>query len=189
MGLNESMGVRLVEFSPEDVARVEPWFDDAETQKRLGGRDWIRRMPSLLGLTIGDEFRGRFVTGRRMWLALDETSAPVAFVDAETYDRYSSWDGSDWDHPVVSDVVEVPSMGLSLVVDPARRRQGYGTATIHATVAHPDLSDIRLFFGGVEADNIASIRCLTKAGFRLRSPEPDSEGMLYYSWERWRSTS
>jgi len=178
------MGVSLVEFGAEDVVGIEPWFDDAETQKRLGGREWIRRMPALLGLTTGDELRGKFVTGRRMWLALDETGAPVAFVDAETYDRYSAWDGSDWDHPVVSDVVEVPSMGLSLVVDPARRRRGYGAATIHAIVAHPDLSDIGLFFGGVEADNVASIRCLTKAGFRLRSREPDFERMLYYSRER-----
>ena len=178
------MGVRLVEFRAEDVGRIEPWFDDAETQDRLGGRDWIRRMPSLLELTIGDEFRGKLVTGRRMWLALDEAGTPVAFLDAEMYNRYSAWDGSDWDHPVVSDVVELPSMGFTLVVDPARRRRGYGTATIRGIVAHPDVSYVRLFFGSAEADNIASIRCLMKAGFRLRSPTPDFEGMLHYSLER-----
>ena len=178
------MMVRLVEFEAEDVARIEQWFDDAETQRRLGGRAWIQHMPSLLGSTIGDEFRGKFVTGRRMWLALNEAGAPVAFVDGEMYDRYCAWDGSDWDHPVVSDVVELPSMGFSLVVDPARRRQGYGTATIRAIVALPDLSPIRLFFGSVEADNIASIRCLVKAGFGARSPESDFEGFVHYSMER-----
>lgn len=178
------MSVRLVYFGAEDIAPIESWFDDAETQKRLGGREWIRRMPSLLALTIGDEFRGKLVIGRRMWLALDEGGSPVAFVDTELYDRYAAWDGSDWGHPVVSDVVEVPSAGFVLVVDPARRGQGYGMAAIHAVVAHPDLSHVCLFFGGVEADNIASIRCLTKAGFRLRSPEADFEGMLYYSHER-----
>ena len=75
------MRVRLVEFKAEDVARIEQWFDDAETRRRLGGRAWIQHMPSLLGSTIGDEFRGKFVTGRRMWLALNEAGAPVAFVD------------------------------------------------------------------------------------------------------------
>ena len=39
-------------------------------------------------------------------------------------------------------------------------------------VAHPGLSDIRRFSGGVEADNVASIRCLTKqgSGFGPRLP-------------------
>jgi RimJ/RimL family protein N-acetyltransferase len=178
------MGVQLVNFRMEDVERIEPWFDDPETQDRLGGRDWIRRAPSLLKLTIGDEFRGRIVTGRRMWLSLDEGYSSIAFVDGEMYDRYATWDGSDWDHPVVSDVVEAPSMSLTLVVDPARRRRGYGTATLRAIVEHPDVSHIQLFFGGVEQDNVASIACLTRAGFHLRSPEPDFEGMLFYSLER-----
>lgn len=91
--------VSLVDFRAEDVERIEPWFDDQETQVRLGGRDWIRREPSFLWLTVGGEFRGKIVTGRRMWLSLDESGEPVAFVDGEMYDRYAAWDGSDWDHP------------------------------------------------------------------------------------------
>ena len=173
-----------MDFTAEEVRRLEPWFDDLETQRRLGGRDWIRREPSLLGLTVGGEFRGKNVIDRRMWLSLDELGGPIAFVDGEMYDRYATWDGSDWDHPVVSDVVEAPSMGLTLVVDPARRRRGYGSATLRAIVEHPDVSHIQLFFGGVEQDNVASIACLTRAGFHLRSPEPDFEGMLFYSLER-----
>jgi RimJ/RimL family protein N-acetyltransferase len=51
-------------------------------------------------------------------------------------------------------------------------------------VEHPDVAHVLLFFGSVEADNIASIRCLAKAGFLLRSEEPDFEGMLHYSLER-----
>lgn len=175
---------RLVHFTAGDVKRIEPWFDDPETQSRLGGRNWIRREPLLLGLTVSDEFRGKIVTGRRMWLSLDELGEPVAFVEGEMYDRYAAWDGSDWDHPVVSDVVEVPSMGLTLVVDPARRRRGWGAATLRAVLEHPGVSHIRLFFGGVEQDNVASIACLTKAGLHLRSPEPDFERLLFYSLER-----
>lgn len=53
-----------MDFTARDVERIEPWFDDPETQLRLGGRDWIRREPPLLGLTVGDEFRGKLVTGR-----------------------------------------------------------------------------------------------------------------------------
>jgi hypothetical protein len=79
--------------------------------------------PSLLTPTIGDEFRGKTVTARMMWVGLDEADELVSFVDGETYDRYAAWDGSDWDHPVVSDVVAVSSMGLALVVDPRHRRQ------------------------------------------------------------------
>ena len=176
--------VPVVPFTVEDVERIEPWFDDLETQRRLGGRDWIRREPSLLGLTIGDEFRGKNITGRRMWLSLDQLGGPVAFIDGETYDRYAAWDGSDWEYPVVSDVVDAPSMGLTLVVDFARRGRGYGTATLRAVVEHPDVSHIRLFFGAVEQDNAASITCLMRAGFHLRSPQPDFEGMLFYSLER-----
>ena len=175
--------MRLVDFGAEDIERIERWFDDPETQQRLGGRDWIRRAPTLLQLTPGDEYRGKVVTGRRMWLALDNVGAPVAFIDGEMYDRYAAWDGSDWDHPVVSDVVDVPSMGLSLRVDPKRRCLGYGSATILAVVEHQDLVHIRLFFGSVEADNVASIRCLAKSGFVLRSAQRDFEGMLHYSLE------
>ncbi len=75
-------------------------------------------------------------------------------------------------------------MGVTLVVDPARRRRGYGTATLQAVVEHPAMSHVRLFFGGVEHDNVASIACLTRAGFHRRSREPDFEGMLSYSLER-----
>lgn len=178
------MSVRLVDFRAEDVERIERWFDDLETQERLGGREWIRRAPPLLSSPINEEFRGMTVTGRRMWLSLAETDEPVAFVDAEMYDRYAAWDGSDWNHPRISDIVEVPSMSLAVVVDPARRGGGLGAATIRAVVEHPDVAHIGLFFGGVEVDHISSIRCTEKAGFRLRSPEPDFEGMLYYSLER-----
>jgi hypothetical protein len=93
-GMMWAMDVQLVDFKRGDVERIEPWFDDPDTQQYLGGRDWIRREPSLLELTIGDEFRGKVVTARRMWLSLEERGEPVAFVDRETYNRFAAWDGS-----------------------------------------------------------------------------------------------
>jgi RimJ/RimL family protein N-acetyltransferase len=176
--------VRLVDFTAADLYAIERWFDDSETQRRLGGREWVRRAPSLLDSTIGDDFRGKVVTGRWQMLALDESDAPVAFIDAEGYDRYAAWDGSDWDHPVISDVVEEPSVGLTVVVDPDRRKQGYGVATIRAVIQHPSLADVCLFFASIEADNMVSIACFERAGFRSRSVDPDFEGMLYYSLAR-----
>jgi RimJ/RimL family protein N-acetyltransferase len=178
--------MRLVDFRPEDIASIGQWFGDPETQLRLGGRDWIARAPSLLSLPTGVEFRGKVVTGRRMWLLLDDDSLPVAFVDGETYDRYAAWDGSNADSPIVSDVVAVSSMGLSMVVDPMRRSRGYGTAALLAVVEHPDNKLVRLFFGSVDADNLASARCFARAGFSPRSSDPDFEGMLIYTLERLR---
>jgi L-amino acid N-acyltransferase YncA len=72
-------------------------------------------------------------------------------------------------------------MGLVVVVDPKRRRRGFGSSTIQAVIGHPDVAHIRLFFGEVEIGNLPSVRCLEKAGFRVRSTEPDSEGMLRFS--------
>jgi RimJ/RimL family protein N-acetyltransferase len=182
--LNGRVQLRLVRFRPHHVDRIEAWFDDAETQRWLGGREWIRRTPSLLTPTIGDQFRGKTVTGRTMWVGLDEAGELVSFVDGETYDRYAAWNGSDWDHPVVSDVVAVSSMGLALEVDPRRRRRGFGAATLRAVIERPETSGVRLFFGSVEVENAASIACFRRAGFRLRSPQPDFEGMLQFSFER-----
>lgn len=176
--------VRLLSFGAPHVEVLEPWFDDPETQARLGDRSWIRRAPSLLDLPVGEEFRGMITTGRHMWISIDELDTPIGYVDGETYDRYAAWDGSDPDAPAISDVVELPSMGLTVVIDPARRRSGYGAATLRAAIDHPDVAHIRLFFGGIEPDNVASIRCAERAGFRCLRPEPDFEGMLYYSLER-----
>jgi GNAT superfamily N-acetyltransferase len=131
----------LVEFTPADVQRIEHWFDDPETQARLGDRDWIRRAPSLLDLTIRDEFRGKRVMGRHLWLSVDDEHVPVGFVDAEIYDRYAHWDGADVSGQAVSDVVETASMGFAVVINPPRRSRGFGTATIRAAIEHPDVKN------------------------------------------------
>jgi RimJ/RimL family protein N-acetyltransferase len=176
--------VNLVAFDAEQLNALETWFDDPETQRRLGGRPWIRRALSLLDLPIGQDFRGMVTTGRYAWVALDEVEAPVGYVDGETYERYAAWDGTDPQHPVISDIVNMPSMGLGYVIDPSRRRRGYGVATLRAVQSHPDVSHVQLFFAGIDHDNVASQRYVERAGFTKRQAEPDFEDMLWYSRSR-----
>jgi RimJ/RimL family protein N-acetyltransferase len=52
---------------------------------------------------------------------------------------------------------------------------------ISALVALPQLSEVRMFEAGVDLENLASIRCLSAAGFQLYNSEPDYEEMLYYT--------
>jgi len=63
------------------------------------------------------------------------------------------------------------------------RLGGLGRAMINALMRQPELSFVELFEAGVEPENTASRRCLEAAGFRLRSGQPDCEGMLYYGAE------
>jgi hypothetical protein len=99
------MGVHLVNFRMEDIERIVSWFDP-ETQDRLGGRDWIRRAPFLLKLTIGDEFRGRILTGRRMCHSglgalLAPVAAPAAAVGAEAVEVGKDVEGVASGHDVL----------------------------------------------------------------------------------------
>jgi hypothetical protein len=55
---------------------------------------------------------------------------------------------------------------------------------ITALVNDPNLSHVRIFEAGVEPENVASIRCLTAAGFATYTELPDFEGMLYFLFRR-----
>jgi RimJ/RimL family protein N-acetyltransferase len=156
---------------------IEHWFDDPEVDRRLGGRFWIHRAVRLLADPPGGEFRGRLVLRGHGWLADDPGGVPVAYLGGEVYDRWVRYHGEG--EPLTGEVRAV-TMGLGYVVDPARRRQGYGRAAIEALLAHPDLADVGLFVCGIDADNVASRRCAESAGFHLTDPEPDFEDILYY---------
>jgi hypothetical protein len=80
--------VSLVAFDGQHLNVLETWFDEPGTQRRLGGRPWIRRALSRLDLPMGQEFRGMVTMGRCAWVALDEIEAPEGYVDGETYERY-----------------------------------------------------------------------------------------------------
>jgi ribosomal protein S18 acetylase RimI-like enzyme len=74
----------------------------------------------------------------------------------------------------------VATGSIAFAVDPAVRRRGIGRVMIAALLARPELAFVALFEAGVEPENVACRRCLEAAGFGVRSPEPDFEGMLYY---------
>jgi RimJ/RimL family protein N-acetyltransferase len=148
--------LRFQPLSPAIVSSVEHWFDDPETMRFLGGRDWIRRELRLVAEEPGAEFRGRVTIGRDGWIVCDE-GGPVGFVDVERYDDRTA--------------------GIAIVVDPSRRCTGIGRAVLNEVWLRPELADVDTLIGGVEPDNIPSRRCLRAAGFALAST-PDDEGML-----------
>ena len=79
----------------------------------------------------------------------------------------------------IVEVYEDRTAGLAFVIGPDRRGSGLGRRALHAIAAQLAADGIREVFGGAEANNAASIRCMEGAGFTRRSDEPDAEGFLY----------
>jgi RimJ/RimL family protein N-acetyltransferase len=166
------------------VQQIEHWFDHPEVRARLGERFWIHRELRLIGERPGTTFRGATVLRSHGWVGVNHAGTPVAFVGGDVYDRWLRYHGEGPHGPVLSDEDLRPAMGLGYVVDPARWRHGYGRAAHGAGLHHPDLTDVRTFFCGIDADNHASQRCARAAGFRLVDPQPDYEDMLYFRRDR-----
>jgi RimJ/RimL family protein N-acetyltransferase len=176
--------LRLQPFDREQLPRVESWFDDRDTERWLGGPGW----PNLvLGLADGPlgEHRGAIETGRYGWSAWDRDEL-IGYIDCGTTDRWTTWEGGADGKGVVA-TFPVATGNLAYVVDPAVRRQGYGTAMIVTLMALPDLAHIELFVAGVEPDNVGSVGCLRAVGFEALDSQPDWEGIVYYIKRR-RST-
>ena len=156
---------------------VEPWFQDLDTQKWLGGPGWPSLILNLADKPLG-EFRGAKETGRYAWLAWDR-DRPVGLIDCGTTDRWTKWEGGPRGRGVI-ETIPVPSANMSYVVDPVARRCGYGGAMVQQLLDVPELAHIKLFAAGIEWVNVASIRCARSAGLDPISPEPDWEGIVYY---------
>lgn len=175
----------LATFTRADLAAVEPWFADHDTRRFLGGPDWPASMLEHADRAVGTELRGALQTGARRYLARIG-ARPVGYIDCGIFDRCTVYGGEGPDGPVIANAVEAVTGAFAFVVDPAVRRRGYGRAMINALVGRPDLQCVERFEAGVEPDNTASRRCLRAAGFELRTPRPDFEGMLYYQLTRAR---
>ena len=175
--------VTLVPFTDELLPTVQSWFTDAQTRRWLGGPDWPARSLALRGHGLGEQFRGRRVLGDHTWVALDAAGRPVALTGGDVYDRWCRYRETPGG-PVVDRVEPGPALGMAYAVDPARRRQGYGVATLLATVAAPEVADVVVFALGVEPENVAGVRCATAAGFRPDDAGPDWEGIVHHVLRR-----
>jgi RimJ/RimL family protein N-acetyltransferase len=171
------MHVDLRPCTQAQLPLVEPWFDDPDTQRWLGGPNWPHRSIAMIEAPLG-EFRGARETGRYRFVAWDGES-PVGYIDCGTYDRWATWEGGTGGRGVTA-VIEVPSAAIVYVVDPTLRRRGYGIAMIDALTRMPELDHVGLFGAGVEPENTASVQCLRSAGFSALDSGPDWEGTVYY---------
>jgi RimJ/RimL family protein N-acetyltransferase len=173
--------VVLRPFRVELLGAVQPWFLHPEVDRWLGGPDWPARefAPPGPGSSTGEVFRGRRVLRSHSWVAFDDAGAAVAHIGGEVYDRWCRYDEGPAG-PVVDAVEPGPAMGLAYVVDPRRWRQGFGTATLRAVMAAPEVADVVLFAAGIEPGNVASARCAVAAGLLPDSLEPDWEDIVHY---------
>lgn len=150
----------FVPVTPDAVDEVEGWFDDPDTQRFLGGREWVRRLPALLQDSPGVEFRGRKVLARHAWTVCAAAVGPVGMVDVERYD-----DGT---------------AGIALVVAPAVRGQGFGRRILSRLETLDELAKVKALIGAVEPANEAARRCMRSARFAVAERE-NEEGMLRIS--------
>jgi RimJ/RimL family protein N-acetyltransferase len=170
-------GLQLGPFGSDHLPFVEPWFQDVDTQKWLGGPGWPSLVLDLADKPLAD-FRGAVETGRYTWLAWDG-DRPVGLIDCGTTDRWTTWEGGPGGRGVIA-AIPAPSANISYVVDPIARHCGYGRAMVRELLHVPELAQVKLFAAGIESGNVASIRCARSAGFELLSPEPDWEDIVYY---------
>ena len=122
-------GVRLQTFGSEQLPIVEPWFEDVDTQRWLGGPGWPSLILDRASIPLG-EFRGVVEAGCYVWLAWDG-DGPIGFIDCGTTDRWTTWEGGRNGRGVIATVL-LPSANISYLVDPAVRRRGYGTAIVRS---------------------------------------------------------
>ena len=151
--------LNFIPITSSSVEEVEEWFDDPDTQRFLGGREWVRRIPALLQDSLGVEFRGRRVLARYAWI-VHTAEGPAGIVDVERYDDKTA--------------------GIALAVAPAARGKGIGRRILSSLETLDELADVRTFIGAVEPENEAARRCMRSAQFEVAEQE-DEEGMLRIS--------
>jgi L-amino acid N-acyltransferase YncA len=101
--------------------------------------------------------------GRYVWMAY-EGEAAVGFADLE----------------LTSD----ETAAMALLVNPQLRRRGYGKRILQALVNRPETAALKTIEAGVEWDNVASLHCFTSAGFAIKDPKPDKDGIITLIYAR-----
>ncbi len=186
MTLPITESVALRRLTTDDLPGIAGWFEDPETSRYLGGPEWPAAMLAHADEAVGTVFRGAWQIAAHHYLALTG-EAPVGYVDGGVFDCCAVYGGEGPDGPIILDTIDAVTCAIAFVIDPAYRRRGLATAMILALIGQPGLAGVELFEAGVDPENHASCRTLEAAGFRLRSPDPDCEGMLYY--ELWASAA
>jgi RimJ/RimL family protein N-acetyltransferase len=173
--------LELKPFERDELVLVEPWFRDPETNRWLGGSSWPAMMLDLQQRPLR-EFRGMRELARHVWLAWHD-GAPVGYVNCGVHDRWTTWEGGAEGRGVVG-TIQLVSGAVGFVVDPARRRHGFGGAMLGSLIELEELVHVQLFAAGLEADNTASVRCAERVGYRPLDPAPDFEGIVHYVYKR-----
>lgn len=75
------------------------------------------------------------------------------------------------------------TIAFAFAVRPDLRGQGYGKQVLRALLASPELAGVGEVWGGVERDNIASLRCLTAVGF-VAEPYPEEPSTVKLVYRR-----
>ncbi|MGZ4307222.1 MAG: GNAT family N-acetyltransferase [Solirubrobacteraceae bacterium] len=181
--------VSLRALTRADLPVIRPWFEDPDTRRFLGGPDWPASMLEHSVRAVGTTFRGATQIGAHQYLAF-AAGIPVGYIDCGTFDCCTLYGGESADRPFVLEAIDAITGSIAFAIDPAHRRQRLATNMIRALLTHPDVITVQLFEAGVEPGNHGSRNALEAAGFELRSPRPDFEGMLYYRvWRHDRTTA
>ena len=150
--------VELTSFTHADRSDVDPWFDDDDTRRFIGGTGWVEH--SLLHAPAPPtERQGRQIVTRLMWVARED-GLSVGVVDVATYDDQTA--------------------ELALIVAPERRRAGLCKEILAAVVINPALADVLVMRLGVEPDNIGAARCAEAVGFSREPSELNEQGMTHF---------
>jgi RimJ/RimL family protein N-acetyltransferase len=148
--------IELESFTHSDRDAVDPWFDDDDTRRFIGGTGWVEH--SLMHPPSAPTERDdRQIAARFMWVAREQ-GVSVGVVDLATYDDKTA--------------------DLALVVAPEHRRAGVCKRILEAVIGHPSLSDVRMMRLGVEPDNVGAARCAEAVGFTAE--RHGEQGLTHY---------
>lgn len=144
----------IIEFVPLEESHLEEirlWHQDPTLSSRYGGSDWPDKM---LELARKDDNRHCLIAG--------DGDRIIGYVDFE--------------------IDPAKSLGwIGLVVAPSVRGTGYGTRLLTSFKSSKLAGSVSELRAGIEEDNLASIKCFEKAGFRQLGAGPDEEGCLIFA--------